>query len=101
MSRTFGEAACLQLDAFRWRTERKTHGADLAGDELGFPGSLFCRTLIGRAMGWHITVHAGECRPESIWQADSRTGAERIGIQVEDRALMDFLHSSVSVLNPV
>lgn len=50
MSRTFGEAACLQeLDALLAHRENIT-ALDLAGDELGFPGSLFCRTLIGRAM---------------------------------------------------
>lgn len=50
MSRTFGEAACLQeLDALLAHREKIT-ALDLAGDELGFPGSLFCRTLIGRAM---------------------------------------------------
>ncbi|EHC57645.1 Adenosine deaminase, partial [Salmonella enterica subsp. enterica serovar Inverness str. R8-3668] len=41
MSRTFGEAACLQeLDALLAHREKIT-ALDLAGDELGFPGSLF------------------------------------------------------------
>ena len=78
MSRTFGEAACLQeLEALLAHRDRIT-ALDLAGDE-----------------GWHITVHAGEAAgPESIWQAIRELGAERIGHgvkAVEDPALMDFL----------
>ncbi|MBO9106792.1 MAG: adenosine deaminase family protein, partial [Escherichia coli] len=69
---------------------------DLAGDELGFPGSLFLSHFNrARDAGWHITVHAGEAAgPESIWQAIRELGAESIGHGVkaiEDRALMDFL----------
>lgn len=41
MSRTFGEAACQQeLEAFLAHRDQIT-ALDLAGDELGFPGSLF------------------------------------------------------------
>jgi adenosine deaminase (EC 3.5.4.4) len=41
MSRTFGEAACLQeLEALLAHRDQIT-AVDLAGDELGFPGSLF------------------------------------------------------------
>ncbi|EHN21083.1 adenosine deaminase [Salmonella enterica subsp. enterica serovar Montevideo str. CT_02035278] len=96
MSRTFGEAACLQeLDALLAHREKIT-ALDLAGDELGFPGSLFLSHFNrARDAGWHITVHAGEAAgPESIWQAIRELGAERIGHgvkAVEDRALMDFL----------
>ncbi|EIV7688868.1 adenosine deaminase [Salmonella enterica] len=96
MSRTFGEAACLQeLDALLAHRE-KIIALDLAGDELGFPGSLFLSHFNrARDAGWHITVHAGEAAgPESIWQAIRELGAERIGHgvkAVEDRALMDFL----------
>lgn len=96
MSRTFGEAACLQeLDALLAHRENIT-ALDLAGDELGFPGSLFLSHFNrARDAGWHITVHAGEAAgPESIWQAIRELGAERIGHgvkAVEDRALMDFL----------
>lgn len=96
MSRTFGEAACLQeLDALLAHREKIT-ALDLAGDELGFPGSLFLPHFKqARDAGWHITVHAGEAAgPESIWQAIRELGAERIGHgvkAVEDRALMDFL----------
>src|SRR5690606_1204688 len=68
----------------------------LAGDELGFPGSLFLSHFNrARDAGWHITVHAGEAAgPESIWQAIRELGAERIGHgvkAVEDPALMAFL----------
>ena len=96
LSRTFGEQACLQeLDALLAHREGIT-ALDLAGDELGFPGSLFLSHFNqARDAGWHITVHAGEAAgPESIWQAIKELGAERIGHgvkAVEDRALMDYL----------
>ena len=96
MSRTFGESACLQeLEALLAHRDGIT-AIDLAGDELGFPGSLFLSHFNrARDAGWHITVHAGEAAgPESIWQAIRELGAERIGHgvkAVEDRALMDFL----------
>ena len=75
MSRTFGEAACLQeLDALLAHRDHIT-ALDLAGDELGFPGSLFLSHFNqARDAGWHITVHAGEaagpesiCRPLKSW----------------------------------
>lgn len=96
MSRTFGEAACLQeLEALLAHRDSIT-ALDLAGDELGFPGSLFLPHFNrARDAGWHITVHAGEAAgPESIWQAIRELGAERIGHgvkAVEDPALMAFL----------
>ncbi|WP_310606975.1 adenosine deaminase family protein, partial [Buttiauxella brennerae] len=71
MSRTFGEAACLaELEALLAHRDAIT-ALDLAGDELGFPGSLFLNHFNrARDAGWHITVHAGEAAgPESIWQA--------------------------------
>ena len=96
LSRTFGEAACLQeLEALLAHRDSIT-ALDLAGDELGFPGSLFLPHFNrARDAGWHITVHAGEAAgPESIWQAIRELGAERIGHgvkAVEDPALMAFL----------
>lgn len=96
MSRTFGEAACqAELEALLAHRDHIT-ALDLAGDELGFPGSLFLNHFNrARDAGWHITVHAGEAAgPESIWQAIRELGAERIGHGVkaiEDPALMDFL----------
>ncbi|WP_437611601.1 adenosine deaminase [Erwinia sp. V71] len=96
MSRTFGEQACLQeLEGFLAHRDGIT-AIDLAGDELGFPGSQFLSHFNrARDAGFRITVHAGEAAgPESIWQAIRELGAERIGHgvkAVEDRALMDFL----------
>lgn len=96
MSRTFGEAACEEeLNALLAHRDGIT-ALDLAGDELGFPGTLFLDHFTrARDAGWRITVHAGEAAgPESIWQAIRELGAERIGHgvkAVEDPALMDFL----------
>lgn len=96
MSRTFGETACLrELDALLAHRDDIT-ALDLAGDELGFPGSLFLSHFNrARDAGLRITVHAGEAAgPESIWQAIRELGAERIGHgvkAVEDAALMEFL----------
>lgn len=96
LSRTFGEEACLQeLDGLLAHRDGIT-ALDLAGDELGFPGSLFLNHFNrARDAGWRITVHAGEAAgPESIWQAIRELGAERIGHGVkaaEDTELMDFL----------
>jgi len=96
MSRTFGEAACLQeLEALLAHRDGIC-ALDLAGDELGFPGSLFLNHFNrARDAGWRITVHAGEAAgPESIWQAIRELGAERIGHGVkaiDDPALMAFL----------
>ena len=96
MSRTFGEEACLrELEALLAHRDAIT-ALDLAGDELGFPGSQFLSHFNrARDAGLRITVHAGEAAgPESIWQAIRELGAERIGHgvkAVEDPALMDFL----------
>lgn len=96
LSRTFGEAACQQeLDALLAHRDAIT-ALDLAGDELGFPGTLFMQHfMLARDAGWRITVHAGEAAgPESIWQAIRELGAERIGHgvkAVQDPALMDYL----------
>ncbi|WP_067710351.1 adenosine deaminase [Erwinia sp. ErVv1] len=96
MSRTFGEEACLsELDGLLACRDGIT-ALDLAGDELGFPGSQFLSHFNrARDAGLRITVHAGEAAgPESIWQAIRELGAERIGHgvkAVEDPALMDFL----------
>ncbi|WP_112291994.1 adenosine deaminase [Rahnella sp. AN3-3W3] len=96
LSRTFGEDACLQeLEGLLAHRDGIT-ALDLAGDELGFPGSLFLSHFNrARDAGWRITVHAGEAAgPESIWQAIRELGAERIGHGVkaaQDPELMDFL----------
>ncbi|WP_336795500.1 adenosine deaminase [Erwinia aphidicola] len=96
MSRTFGEEACLrELDGLLAHRDSIT-ALDLAGDELGFPGSQFLSHFNrARDAGLRITVHAGEAAgPESIWQGIRELGAERIGHgvkAVQDPALMDFL----------
>ncbi|MDN4626017.1 adenosine deaminase [Erwinia sp. DT-104] len=96
MSRTFGEEACLlELEALLAHRDAIT-ALDLAGDELGFPGSQFLSHFTrARDAGLRITVHAGEAAgPESIWQAIHELGAERIGHgvkAVEDAKLMDYL----------
>ena len=96
MSRTFGEDACLgELEGLLAHRDHIT-AVDLAGDELGVPGSEFLSHFTqARDAGFRVTVHAGEAAgPESIWQAIRELGAERIGHGVkaiEDRALMDFL----------
>ncbi|UQY45977.1 adenosine deaminase [Mixta hanseatica] len=96
MSRTFGEEACLnELEGLLAHRDGIT-AVDLAGDELGFPGSEFLSHFNrARDAGFRITVHAGEAAgAESIWQAIRELGAERIGHgvkAVEDPALMDFL----------
>lgn len=96
MSRTFGEEACLrELEGLLTHRDGIT-ALDLAGDELGFPGSQFLSHFNrARDAGFRITVHAGEAAgPESIWQAIRELGAERIGHgvkAVDDPALMDFL----------
>src|SRR5471030_1496104 len=96
LSRTFGEDACVQeLEGLLAHRDGIT-ALDLAGDELGFPGSLFLSHFTrARDAGLHITVHAGEAAgPESIWKAIHELGAERIGHGVnaiEDERLLDFL----------
>ena len=96
MSRTFGEEACLrELDALLTHRDGVT-ALDLAGDELGFPGTQFLSHFNrARDAGLRITVHAGEAAgAQSIWQAIRELGAERIGHgvkAVEDPALMAYL----------
>jgi adenosine deaminase len=96
LSRHYGpEIAFKELAALLSRKDEFV-GLDLAGDEANFPGELFVRHFQqARDAGWHITVHAGEAAgPESIWQALSELGAERIGHAVraiEDPELLDVL----------
>ncbi|GAA0484868.1 MULTISPECIES: adenosine deaminase [Tatumella] len=96
MSRTFGEAACREELAGLLAHRDHITAVDLAGDELGFPGSQFLSHFNkARDAGFRVTVHAGEAAgPESIWQAIRELGAERIGHGVkaiQDPALMDYL----------
>ncbi|MGS3492926.1 hypothetical protein ACB272_14255 [Klebsiella pneumoniae] len=60
LSRTFGEAACQEELAALLAHREGITALDLAGDELGFPGTLFRNHFNqARDAGWHITVHAG------------------------------------------
>ncbi|WP_318458122.1 adenosine deaminase [Photobacterium leiognathi] len=96
MSRTFGVEACQQeLDALLTHKD-KLVAIDLAGDELGQPGTQFNTHFKQvRDAGLRVTVHAGEAAgPESMWQAINELGAVRIGHGVkaiQDPKLMDYL----------
>lgn len=96
LSRTYGASiAWKELEALLTQKDGLV-GLDLAGDEAHFPGELFVDHFKrGRSAGWHVTVHAGEAAgPESVWQALTGLGAERIGHAVhapQDAALLDYL----------
>ncbi|CEO40615.1 adenosine deaminase [Photobacterium kishitanii] len=96
LSRTFGTQACQQeLDALLSHKDQLV-AIDLAGDELGQPGTQFISHFKQvRDAGLQITVHAGEAAgPESMWQAINELGAVRIGHGVKavnDPKLMDYL----------
>ena len=96
ISRTYGpEAGWRELEALLTRRDHLV-ALDLAGDEARYPGELFVEHFRkARDVGWRITVHAGEAAgPESIWQALSQLGAERIGhavTAVDDPALMEYM----------
>jgi aminodeoxyfutalosine deaminase len=55
-------------------------GFGIGGSELGFPRSMFAAQFDRtRAAGLHSVVHAGETTgPETIWDAVTNLGAERI-----------------------
>jgi len=55
-------------------------GADLAGDEAGYPAALFAPAFrLARENGLAVTIHAGEAvGPRSVWDA-LRIGPQRIG----------------------
>lgn len=96
LSRTFGQDACAKELAGLLAHRDKLCALDLAGDELGFPGSLFPLSLYPSAdAGLQITVHAGEAAgAESIWHAIKELGAQRIGHGVkacEDPKLIEYL----------
>lgn len=96
ISRTYGpEAGWRELEALLHHRDGLV-ALDLAGDEARWPGALFVEHFArARDAGWRITVHAGESAgPESIWQALSELGAERIGhavAAIEDPALLDYM----------
>ncbi|MEV4348408.1 adenosine deaminase [Actinoplanes sp. NPDC049596] len=69
---------------------------DLAGNEAGVPAVDFAPAFAkARDAGLHVTVHAGEAAgPQSVWDAITHLGAERIGHgvrAVEDPALLEHL----------
>ena len=71
-------------------------GFGVGGSELGFPRSMFRHQFDrARAAGLHSVPHAGETTgPETIWDAVTSLGAERIehGITaVHDQRLLDHL----------
>jgi aminodeoxyfutalosine deaminase len=71
-------------------------GFGVGGSELGFPRSMFRDQFYrARAAGLHSVPHAGETTgPETIWDALTSLGAERIehGITaVHDQRLLDHL----------
>ncbi len=98
LSRTYGTERCQrELDALLAYKDALV-GLDLAGDEKGFPGTLFkSHFRQARDAGLSITVHAGEADgPQSIWQAIDELGAQRIGhgvAAVTDPRLMETLAS--------
>jgi len=96
MSRTFGVEACKKELAAILAFKKHFVAVDLAGDELGKPGSLFIDHFAQvKKTDLQVTVHAGEAAgPESIWQAIEQLGAIRIGHGVnaiKDNALLEYL----------
>ena len=94
LSRTYGAEVCMK-DAMLSHRDHLV-AVDLAGDEAGFPASLFIEHFKRvRDAGLHVTIHAGEADgPQSVWSAINDLGAERIGHgfrSIEDPALVDYL----------
>ncbi len=91
-----GQDAChRELDAILSQRDHFV-ACDLAGDEEGYPGTLFVDHFRRvRDAGLNVTIHAGEPGPpSSIWQAVQALGATRLGhatTAVEDPRLMAFL----------
>jgi adenosine deaminase len=77
------------------RHQRTLVGADLAGDEAGYPAALFAPAFrLAREAGLPVTIHAGEAAgPRSVWDA-LRLEPQRIGHGVrsaEDPRLLAHL----------
>ncbi|GAA5134582.1 adenosine deaminase [Thalassotalea piscium] len=96
LSRTFGVQACFsELQALLYFKDDLV-GIDLAGDELGKPGTLFVDHFKQvYDSGLHITIHAGEADGvASIYQAIDQLHATRIGHgtnAINDERLMDYM----------
>jgi adenosine deaminase len=77
-------------------------GADLAGDEAGYPAALFAPAFrLAHAAGLPVTIHAGEASgPRSVWDALS-LAPRRIGHgvrSVEDPRLLQHLAAAGIIL---
>ena len=97
LSRTYGpEVAWRELEALLAGRDAPLVAIDLAGDEAGFPGTLFVRHFARvREAGLRVVAHAGEAAgPESVRQAVLELGARRIGHGIaaaRDLATLDLL----------
>ena len=80
-SRDFGTDLVDQTVEFYLANRHAFVGLDLAGNEIGFPASLFASSFKRAiAAGAKVTVHAGEASgPDTIWEAIETLGARRIG----------------------
>ncbi|MEO3945637.1 adenosine deaminase [Gorillibacterium sp. CAU 1737] len=75
---------------------RGVAAVDLAGDEAGFPASLFREVfLLAHRKGMPVTIHAGEAAgPDNIYAAVTKLGASRVGHGVrlkEDPAIRELI----------
>lgn len=97
VSRTYGpEIGWKEVEAALRVRHRGVVALDLAGDEAGFPGTLFVDHFRrAREGGLRAIAHAGEAAgADSVRQAVEGLGAERIGHGVrvlEDPAVVDLL----------
>lgn len=97
VSRTYGpDTAWREVEAALAFRHRRIVALDLAGDEAGFPGSLFVEHFRrAREAGLHGIAHAGEADGAgSVRQAVEELGAERLGHGVrvlEDPAVVDLV----------
>ncbi len=101
VSRAFGfdNAAhnlSLLLDYLSKHTTDRVLGIGLGGQEAGNPCKVYKNVfLAARQAGLHVVAHAGEeVGPESIREAVTELGAERIGhgtSAMQDPSLMDML----------
>lgn len=83
---TFGEQV---LDAVLACDGYGIVGVDLAGQEAGFPATLFRPVFLrAKAAGLGVTIHAGEWQgADSVWDAIGNLAADRVGHGI--RALED------------
>lgn len=99
LSRTFGVEACFKELEALLTFKDKLVAVDLAGDELGQPGTLFVEHFKRvRNAGLNITIHAGEADGvASIYQAINELHATRIGHAtnaIVDEKLMDYMQQN-------